>query len=240
MSSGLRKKWKSGDKFLIRHKDEHVVIVEKSAGLLTVPTPTKKDESLLGLLRDFIKHPRRRQTLFAVHRLDRVVSGLLVFARSIPAKEKLIDQFAKHSVERVYHAMVDGVIDDDEGTFESWFQTDSRTLRVFSNESDEGKHAVTHWRVLRRFAAQTLIEVQLETGARNQIRVHFSEAGFPLLGERKYLDLDHPEFSSRQGRVRIFLHATRLGFRHPITNRAMLFEADLPPDLRKWQSKLKK
>ena len=238
MSSGLRKKWKSGDKFLVRHKDDHIVGVQKAAGLLTVPTPNKKGDSLLGLLREFIKHPRRRQTLFAVHRLDRVVSGLLVFARSIPAKEKLIAQFAEHSVERVYHACVDGVVPDDQGSFESWFQTDTRTLRVYSSSNDQGKHAITHWRVLKRFAHNTLIEVRLETGARNQIRVHFSEAGFPLLGERKYLEVDDPEFSSRQGHNRIFLHATRLGFTHPMTRSKLLFEAPLPPDLKKWQSKL--
>ena len=184
---GLRKNWKPGDKFLVRHKDDHVVVVEKSAGLLTVPTPNKKGDSLLGLLRQFVTHPRRRQTLFAVHRLDKVVSGLLVFSRTSQAKEHLISQFAEHSVKRIYLACVDGVLPDDEGTFESWFQTDERTLRVYSSENDQGKHAVTHWRVVKRFPRNTLIEVRLETGARNQIRVHFSEAGFPLLGEKKYL-----------------------------------------------------
>jgi 23S rRNA pseudouridine1911/1915/1917 synthase len=236
--SGLRKNWKSGDKFLVRHKDDHIVVVEKSAGLLTVPTPNKKGDSLLGLLRAFVKHPRRRQTLFAVHRLDRVVSGLLVFSRTSQAKEHLITQFARHSVQRIYHACVEGVLPDDQGSFESWFQTDARTLRVYSSSDDEGKHALTHWRVLKRLPKHTLVEVRLETGARNQIRVHFSEAGFPLLGERKYLDLDHPDFSSRQGSSRIFLHATRLGFIHPKTMQPIEFDAALPPDLRKWQAKL--
>lgn len=237
---GLRKSWRRGDKFLIRYRDEHLVVVEKAAGLLTVPKPNKKGEDLLGLLRKFIQHPRKRQTIFAVHRLDRVVSGLLVFSRSSIAKEKLISQFAEHSVKRVYLAGVQGVVPDRSGTFESWFQTDPRTLRVYSSEDDKGKHAVTHWKVIETLKDHTLIEVRLETGARNQIRVHFAEAGFPLIGEKKYLPEDDPNSSSRQGHSRIFLHAAELGFIHPVTNRPMEFKAELPPDLRKNWSKLKR
>ena len=237
--SGLRKSWRSSDQFLVRHKDSSIVVVEKKAGLLTVRTPSNKGANLLELIDRFLEPKRRRRGVFAVHRLDRPVSGLLVFARTPVAKDRLTEQFAEHTVERRYVAAVDGVLPDDEGTFESWLRSDPHTLRMFSDEGTDGKHAVTHWRVSQRYKHSTLVEVQLETGLRNQIRVHFAEAGFPLLGERKYLDKDHPDHSSIQGHIRIFLHAAVLGFNHPLTREPMRFEAEVPSDLKRMQSKLR-
>jgi len=236
VSAGLRNKWRKGDKFLVRHKDRSVVVVEKRAGLLTVPIPSKKGKCLRDELDRFLGH---RSRVRVVHRLDRVVSGLLVFARNERAKERLIEQFAAHETERQYMAAVQGVVPDDEGTFESWLRSDPHTLRMFSDDGTDGKHAVTHWEVKERLGDVTLVEVRLETGARNQIRVHFSEAGFPLLGEKKYLDPDAPGADSRQGHQRLFLHAERLGFVHPTTNELMRFEAPLPPDLNAWLRKLR-
>lgn len=235
----LRAKWRPGDRFLVRHLDRSLMVVEKRAGLLTHATESGRGENLLDLLREFVagRGPGR---VFPVHRLDRVVSGLLVYARSERAQEHLITQFEAHDVERIYTAGVAGLIPDEQGTIESLLYTEDPSLHVYSVERPRpgARRAVTHYRVLERYpeARATLLEVQLETGLRNQIRVHFAEAGHPLLGERKY----HPDSSRRgaQESHRIFLHAGVLGFRHPDGARPLRFEAPFPPDLNRWLKSL--
>lgn len=236
----LRTKWKPGDRFLVRHKDAGLLVVEKKAGVLTVPTRSGRGEDLMSLVERFVAGGGRRERIFPVHRLDRPVSGLLVIARRPDAQQGLIAQFATHSVERRYIAAVRGLLPDDSGTFESYMRVRDGSLRMESDPEDQGRRAVTHWRVLERFEAAnaTLIEVTLETGLRNQIRVHFSEAGFPLLGEKKYLELEEDDASLAQGASRIFLHAAVLGFVHPLSKQRMRFEAPLPPDLAAWKRSL--
>ena len=236
----LRSRWRPGDRFLIRHRDPALLVVEKKAGLLTVPTRADRGDDLIALLEEVVGRPSRRKVLFAVHRLDRPVSGLLVVARRADAWKGLVAQFAAHDVERRYIAAVAGVLPDEGGTFESFLRSQPGSLRMYSDPGDEGRHAVTHWHVIERYpkADATLVEVWLETGLRNQIRVHFSEAGFPLLGEQKYLDREDEDASAKQGTRRIFLHAAVLGFVHPLTGLPMRFEAPLPPDLAAWKRKL--
>lgn len=242
----LRTRWKPTDRFLVRHKDAAILVVEKKAGLLTVRTESGRAPDLLSLLGAFVGiHGRGRgESVFAVHRLDRVVSGLLVFARRRDARQHLIDQFRRHSVERRYIAAVSGLLAEDRGTFKSRLVTDHPSLKVYSDDDQDdatasGRPAITHWRVIERFerARATLVEVQLETGIRNQIRVHFADAAHPLLGEWKYRP-DQEEEPGGQGTRRIFLHAAVLGFVHPSTGAAMRFEAPLPPDLARWREAL--
>lgn len=234
----LRTRWRPSDRFLVRHKDSALLVVEKKAGLLTTPRPSERGADLMTLLEFFVGGGRGRQLVFCVHRLDRPVSGLLVVARTAYADKLLQAQFAEHSVERRYVAGVSGILEEDEGTFESQLKSTDRTLRMRSG--NEGRWAVTHWRVLERYPKSdaTLVEVELETGLRNQIRVHFAEAGHPLLGERKYLDESDPDASSSQGTGRLFLHAASLGFTHPLTGERMHFDAPLPPDLLTWRKRL--
>ena len=225
MSRGLRKKWKKGDRFLIKHKDRALAVVDKTAGILTVPTPSGRGENL----RDHLRQALGGRRLFVVHRIDRVVSGLLVFARHHEAFERLKSQFAAHSAHRVYCAAVHGHLAEESGTFDTPLSFNETTLTMYG--SRRGKTAVTHWRVKRRLANTTLVEVQLETGLRNQIRVHFAEAGHPLVGEKKYRHPGRRTAKAIQGAQRIFLHAAELGFEHPVTRRHMRFESPLPRDL---------
>jgi 23S rRNA pseudouridine1911/1915/1917 synthase len=224
----LRSRWRPGDSFLVRHKDSAVLVVEKKAGVLSQRTESGRDPDMLGLLRAFLGG---RASVLPVHRLDRVVSGLLVYARTYEDQQRLITQFAKHDVERRYLAAVKGRMERDSGTFES--KLVDRSIVVYSDEEDEeARTAITHWKVIERFARATLVEVRLETGLRNQIRVQFADAGHPLLGERKYAK------GGAQGTERIFLHAAVLGFVHPRTRQPMRFEAKLPPELARWKRKL--
>lgn len=231
----LRKKWRAGDKYLVHHVDKSVIVVEKKAGLLSQSTDKGQEPNLFDQLKRFVRG-RGPGTIFPVHRLDRVVSGLLVYARSREAQGALVAQFKKHDVQRLYVAGVEGRLEQDEGTFESWLVTEHSSLRVFSApEGTRGtRRAVTHWRVKERYDDATIVEVALETGLRNQIRVHFAEAGHPLLGEVKY-----GATPGQQKTNRIFLHAELLGFEHPETKRFLRFEAPLPRQLEKWKERLK-
>ncbi len=232
----LRKQWRPGDAFLVLYKDADIVVVDKKAGVLTVGRPSGRGVDLMTRLQELLGP---RSTVVPVHRLDRPVSGVLVVARHVLAERVLRDQFAAHTVERRYVACVSGLLKEDQGTFESSLASSGRALRMHSAD-EGGRSAITHWKVMERYeqADATLVEVQLETGRRNQIRVHFAEAGHPLLGERKYLDEEDPDASSSQGTHRIFLHAEVLAFEHPRDAKPMRFEAPPPPDLLTWRKAL--
>lgn len=227
---GLRTRWRPGDDFLLRHKDAHVLVVEKKAGMLTHASREQDEKSLLSSLRHFLGP---RNPIRGVHRLDRVVSGLLVFARSERAFERLTAQFAEHSVERRYVAGVAEAPARGQGRLEDWLDTEPMEVRVVAPETEGARRAVTHYAVRERHPGGALLEVRLETGLRNQIRVQLAHHGHPLLGERKYASPP-----SAQGRNRIFLHAEVLGFDHPITRARHRFEAALPPDLERWRRAL--
>ena len=232
-------RWRAGRPFLVRHIDPSIIVVEKKAGLLSQGTP-KGEPNLFGLLRDFLRKRDPRAPLFAVHRLDRVVSGLLVYAQTRESYEALMDQFRAHEAEREYWAVAQGLIDADDGLLEHYLRTDHPSLKVFSvpAQHPKAKRACTRFRVKERFEAAnaTRLTLWLETGLRNQIRVQLAESGHPLLGERKYSD--HARSSRAQKRHRIFLHAGKLGFVHPYTGRTMTFRAELPPDLVRWREAL--
>ncbi len=215
-------------------------MVEKPAGLLTVPTPSRRDPDLVSLLRETFRDQGVVDKVYAAHRLDRGVSGLLVMARSREVLETLITAFKARRVERTYLAMVRGLVREDEGSFRNHLALNRGTLRMHAAHPSKGKRAVTHYRVLARFTPSraTLVEVTLETGVKNQIRVHFADAGHPVLGERKYLSEGQKGASSVQGLRRIFLHASTLEFPHPHTGRASRWTAELPGELERWKERL--
>jgi len=207
----------------IVHEDRDVIVVHKPAGLLTVATPHENENTAHALLR---RHARSRggpATVFVVHRLDKFVSGLLVFAKSESAQVVLKSLFEAHAIERRYWAIVEGRVKADSGTIESRLAED-RAMRMRSTKHPrEGKRAVTHYRVLRRFPEFTSLEITLETGRKNQIRVHLSELGHPIVGDRAY-------GSTKDPLGRMGLHAFRLGFMHPSRKKPMLFETEPPPE----------
>lgn len=232
----LRHKWRPGDAFLLRHKDAHLVVAEKKAGMLTHAGPGQDEPSLLQHLRAFLDDRSPRRHLKAVHRLDRVVSGLLVFGRTERSFEALKAQFAERSVERSYVAGVHGV-PEASGRLEDHFDVEPLTVDVVDEDHPNARRAVTHYTrqdILQK-SQVSLLEVKLETGLRNQIRVQLAHHGHALLGERKY----NPERPRPQGASRIFLHAAVLGFTHPITGERLRFTAERPPDLRRWEAHLR-
>lgn len=215
--------------FEIVFEDKHLIVVEKPPELLTVPTRRQETNTLVFKLDAYVKHVGGGRGAFTVHRLDRGVSGLLVFAKSQEVVRLLKDQFAASKPEREYVAIVAGFLQPKEGTFQSLLATDKDLNRYSTDDEKIGQLAITHFRVISNLDNATLVQVRLETGRRNQIRVHFSEAGHPVLGDERY----EPELAShpRWPHRRLALHARLLGFEHPITRQPLRFEAELPREL---------
>ncbi len=214
-------------RFGITFEDQHLIVVEKPAGLLTVETSRGGEETLFGDLGRYLSRgPRITRPPFVVHRLDRDTSGILVFGKTRRIADALIEQFKARKPEREYVAIVAGQLPDDAGTFRSFLAT-SKELREYSTTTPgEGKLAVTHYRVETRLADATVVRVNLETGRRNQIRVHFADDRHPVLGDTRYAveRAAHPLWPHK----RLALHAMTLGIVHPVTRRRLQFTSDLP------------
>jgi len=209
------------DRIRVVFEDDAVIVVEKPAGLLTMATETERTRTVYALLREAANRKRPQEKIFIVHRLDREASGLLVFAKTIEAKEKLQDQFKDHSAGRKYVAVVEGRVSPDNFTIRSYL-SENAALRVYSTKKKAmGKLAITHVRVIRANPKMSLIEVRLETGRKHQIRVHLAERGHPIVGDKAYGSRSNPLH-------RLALHAAELEFRHPLTGLLLHFEAPAP------------
>jgi 23S rRNA pseudouridine1911/1915/1917 synthase len=208
-------------------EDTDLLVVHKPAGLLTVATPHEKEHTAYLYLQLYLKQREPKKRLFIVHRLDKFVSGLLVFAKSEVIKSKLQELFQRHDIQRKYWAIVEGQVARDSGTIESRLAEDTTRRMHSTQDRTHGKQAITHYRVLRRFPRLTALEVTLETGRKNQIRVHLSESGHPIVGDRAYGSNIDP--MGRMG-----LHAFCLGFIHPTKRTPLLFETDPPPEFRRY------
>jgi 23S rRNA pseudouridine1911/1915/1917 synthase len=238
---------------LIRHVDAQVVVVDKPPGLTTMRHASEAAEfgararrflppTLADLLPGLLPRSRsgKRPPVWAVHRLDRDTSGLVVFARTREAERELGQQFRAHTVERTYLAIVRGRARP--GRIESFLIPDRGDGRRGSaGLPGRGKRAVTHVKVVERLGDFTLVECRLETGRTHQVRIHLGEAGTPLCGERVY---DRPlhgrPLPDESGAPRLALHAASLGFQHPKTGKRMAWRSPLPDDLKALLRRLRK
>lgn len=206
--------------------DASVVVVDKPAGVATVPYEDQEPDALSESLRDLLSRRggTRIPPLGVVQRLDKQTSGCLVFARSVPAKRALQNQFRAHTVHRRYLALVHGQMPTQ--TIRTRLVQDRGDgRRGGTDDARVGRDAVTHIRSVEQFATTTLIECRLETGRTHQIRIHCAEAGHPLLGERVYAGSEH------DGVLRHQLHAVELGFSHPQSGKQLTFRSALAPDM---------
>lgn len=221
---------RSGDLRIV-YEDDALIVVDKPAGVLAVPLERKRQAPSVfdQLVSRFRSHGKRKP--LTVHRIDRDTSGLVVFARQAAAQAALKNQFKRQAVERVYRAVVYGHPDPPSGTWRDRLVWDQRALiqKETHPRDPHGKDAVCRYEVLERFQASSLIEVRLNTGKRNQIRLQARLRGHTLVGERRYVygpdHLRSIEFD-RQA-----LHAYRLEFVHPVSGEALRFEAPIPADL---------
>jgi 23S rRNA pseudouridine1911/1915/1917 synthase len=210
----------------ILHEDADVVVVLKSHGLLTVATEREKETTAQAHLNLYLKQ-KGEERIQVVHRLDRETSGVLIFAKHPDAREALKEQFAVHSVDRVYIAIIEGAMHPERGTITSHLR-ERRDLRMESvtKAGEDTKLAVTHYRTVQTKGDWSMLEITLETGRKNQIRTHLSEAGHPVVGDRMYGSNLNPI-------GRLGLHAKLLGFDHPGTGKRMVFTAPIPSAFKK-------
>jgi 23S rRNA pseudouridine1911/1915/1917 synthase len=209
----------------ILHEDNDVIVVLKAHGLLTVATERERDTTAQAYLNVYLGQKKGEERIQVVHRLDRETSGVLIFAKNAYAREQLKEQFAAHTVDRIYIAVIEGRMDPEAGTFSS-FLRERRDLRMESvSEHPDAKFAVTHYRTIETNDRYSMLEVTLETGRKNQIRTHLAEAGHAIVGDRMYGSTINPI-------GRLGLHAKLLGFDHPITHKHMVFTAPVPKAFR--------
>jgi 23S rRNA pseudouridine1911/1915/1917 synthase len=222
----------------VLYEDEHVIIVDKPAGLLTVPSgPGPRDEdTALQRVQEYARRLRPRAGFAErVHRLDRDTSGAIAFALSREARAGLIQTFREHHIDRMYLALVSGDPRTDGGEVdaplrEAW--TSGR--KAVARPGEAAQPALTRWRLRERFSGAALLEVQLETGRQHQIRVHLAHVGLPIIGDPVYSrEPLHPAGPRTLRPGRPMLHAFRLGFRHPVTGERVAAESPIPEDMRR-------
>jgi len=212
------------------HEDDELLVVDKPAGLLAVPTsPGAQEDTVLGRLQEYVARRRpRRPYVGVVHRLDRDTSGALAFALSPDVRAALRSLFRAHRMERRYAALVEGTPSADEGVVDlAVHESYEGGRRRLARAGEPSRPARTRWRVKERFRGAALLEVELETGRQHQIRLHLAHLGLPVLGD--------PVYRAARGRPplavpRQMLHARRLAFAHPVTGRAVAAESPLPAD----------
>ncbi|MBE7445645.1 MAG: RluA family pseudouridine synthase [Planctomycetia bacterium] len=205
----------------ILYEDQHIVVIDKSSGLLTVEATYEKEKTAHHILTNYIRKGslKSKKQLFAVHRLDRDTSGVLVFAKSFEAKENLKLQWK--GVKKKYVAVVHGILPEKTGTITSYLAENDNYEVSSVKDSRKGELAKTRYKVLKEAKKFSLLEIELLTGKKNQIRVHFSEKGHPLVGDTKY---------GKKGELksRLALHSHYLTFRHPHSGKELTFEAEIP------------
>lgn len=203
----------------MEYEDRHVIVVNKHPDVLTVGT-AKQRNTVQVILNSYLEQKNRGFRVHLVHRLDRATSGLLIFAKDIRTQQEFVQNWQQIITDRRYVAVVEGTIEQEGGTIHTWL-TDHKTHVTSSPVDDGGKEAITHFHVLKRGNGYTLIELKLETGRKNQIRVHLQTLGHPIAGDTNYGAQTDPIH-------RLALHAYRISFYHPVTTQLMNFETTIP------------
>lgn len=210
------------DGLKIVFEDEHLIVIEKEAGLLSMATEKEKRRTAYHLLSEHVKAQKPGNKIFIIHRLDRETSGLMMFAKSEAVQKKVQEFWQSTTKERIYLALVAGVPRQPAGVINTNLVESEKSMMVYVTPNPErGQTAVTHYETIQKNARFSLLKVQLETGRKNQIRVHLQSIGHPIVGDKKY--------ESRHDPInRLGLHAWVLAFQHPVTGEQLRFETAIP------------
>ena len=206
----------------IVYEDNHLLVIHKKAGILSMPVG-RGSLNVKGVLDDYLLRSKQKCTAHVVHRLDRDTSGLMIYAKDKHVERLFEEDWHGMVFDRRYMAVLSGEVPESEGTIANWLR-DNKAYVTYSSPFDNGgKYAVTHFHVLRRSAYYSLVEFKLETGRKNQIRVHAADMGFPVCGDTKYGNGDDPL-------GRLCLHAYVLSFYHSVTRKPLSFELPVPSE----------
>lgn len=213
-------------------EDNDILIANKEAGLLTIATDKESKRTAYHILSEHVKKAAPGNKIFIVHRLDRETSGLILFAKSQTMQRILQEKWNERILERTYIAIVEGKLENREGVYTSYLTESTKSMKVHSTPTatKNGKKAITHYKVIKEKPKFSMLEVNLETGRKNQIRVHFEDMKHPIVGDKKY-------GSSVNLFDRLALHAKTLAFNHPRTNAVIKYEAEIPKSFIKFFNK---
>ena len=208
-------------KIPIIYEDDDIIVIDKPAGMLSISTDKERENTVYYIVTDYMKSKAKSGRIFVVHRLDRETSGVMLLAKNERTKYILQEHWDELAVRRGYTAVVEGKVLTPEGTVKSWLKQ-TKTLLVYSSKvKGDGKLAITNYRTLKVTDKYSLLDISLDTGRKNQIRVHMNDMGHPIAGDKKYGAQTDPV-------GRLCLHASELIIKHPSTGEQISFESKLP------------
>jgi len=207
-------------------QDQHLIVVDKYAGLLSIAAGSETEATAYSILSNFVKLQHGLNKIFVVHRLDRDTSGLMMFSKSEDIQSILQSNWKENILERTYIAVVEGEVEESKGTIRSYIYESSAKVMHSTKNPDKGELAITHFKRLKVKSGYSLLQIALETGKKNQIRLHMQEIGHPIVGDKKYGATGNPI-------GRLGLHASVLAFIHPITGKELRFESKVPSKFRR-------
>ena len=208
------------DRIKILYEDKSIIVVSKPTHLLTIATQNEKERTMFHKVIEYERKKNKNNKVFIVHRLDKDTSGIIVFAKSERIKKILQDNWDK--TKRYYMAIVEGIPKEQEKTIKSYLAENSRLITYSTNES-KGKLAITKYKLIKHSKKFSLLDIEILTGRKNQIRVHMKDNNTPIVGDKKYGSTTNPM-------NRLGLHAYKIIFKHPITNKEMVIEDKLPKE----------
>lgn len=212
----------SHPKLRIIFEDSYLIVVEKKEGLLTVSTGNSDETTAFSILKNYVKKNSPENRIYVVHRLDRETSGVIMFAKSREVQLTLQENWHRIITQRIYVALVEGNVEKEQDTIVTWLTENEKSLKIHSSETDNGgQQAITHYRKVKSNDKFSLLEIELETGRKNQIRVHMQGIGHPIVGDKKYGAGESPI-------GRLGLHARLLAFYHPVSTEIVSFETPVP------------
>lgn len=216
---GIRKEELHGIR--IMYEDDDIIVIDKPPGLLSMATDKERDQTAYRILTDYVQLSQPNNRIFIVHRLDRETSGVMMFAKIESIQQSLQNEWRDVVKERLYTVVVEGQVTKKEDTIKTWLK-ESKTHTMYVSRPGDGVVAVTHYKVLKSSSSYSLLEVELETGRKNQIRVHMQSIGHSVAGDKRYGAKTRPI-------SRLTLHARVLSFLHPVTGELLKFETNIPP-----------
>lgn len=205
----------------ILYEDKDIIVIEKAKGLLSVATAKEKDNTAYSILKKYLKEKDPKNMIFVVHRLDRDTSGVMLFAKTAKAQDILQTNWNDMVKERTYVAVVEGTMEKDSDTITSYLAENKAYITYSTDNKEEGKKAISTYKVLKKNKRYSMVEVNIETGRKNQIRVHMQELGHSVIGDKKYGATTNPI-------KRLGLHAHSIVFTHPITKEIFSFTSEIP------------
>ena len=220
-TSPIKKKTRS--RLPIIYEDDEIIVINKPSGLLSIASDKEKSSTAYRMLSDYVQQKDKHNRVFVVHRLDEDTSGVLMVAKNVKIQQALQEKWNEIVSKRGYYAIVEGVMEKPSGTIKSYLKKNAQNMMYSSKKPGDGQLAITHYKVIKSNDQYSLLDVNIDTGRKNQIRVHLGEMGHHIIGDDKYGEPANPI-------KRLGLHAYELDLTHPITGKKMKFTAPTPKE----------